>query len=169
MITPEIISGALLVLALVGLSGYFAWHQVQTLRGLRTSQEPREDRYYARNQALRRLFGCGLMIAVAGLVAGWFLLGLHDLTTQLVQEGQAAAAREEKPEMTPEQKRVFSAASLYVIFTLVVFLLLLLIAAIDIVAIRRYSRRHFEKINADRRAMIERQAARLRSQRDGHR
>jgi hypothetical protein len=167
--TTEILFGSLLILALVALSGYFAWHQVQTLRSLRNSQEPREDRYYARNQALRRLFGCGLMIAVAALVAGWFLLDLHERTTQLVQEGEAAAARNEKPEMTPDQKRVYTVASLYVIFTLVVFLLLLVTAAIDILAIRRYSRRHFDKINADRRAMIERQAARLRTQRNGHR
>src|SRR5262245_47736976 len=139
------------------------------LRGLRDSQEPREDRYYLRNQALRRLFGCGLMICVAVLVAGWFLLDLHELTTQLVREGEAAAAREEKPEMTPEQKRGYTAASLYVILTLVVFLLLLVTAAIDVLAIRRYSRRHFDKINADRRAMIERQASRMRTQRNGHR
>jgi hypothetical protein len=167
--TAEMTFGLLLATLLVGLAGYFAWKQVQALRNLRGSQEPREDRYYFRNQALRRLFGCVLMVALAGMLAGWFVFGLDEVTTQLVQEGEAAAAREDRPAKTPEKERAVAAASLYMVLTLVVLLGLLFTAAVDALAIRRYSRRHFQKINDDRRAMIARQAARVRSERNGHR
>jgi hypothetical protein len=167
VVTPEIVTAALLVGLLTGLAGYFGWKQVLSLRGLRGSQEPREDRYYARNQALRRLFGCVLMVAAAFLVAGWFLFGLHEMTGQLQEQAQAAAAREEKPAMTQEQRRVLGVSSLYLILTLIVFFGLIVTAMLDVLAIRRYSRRHFQKLNDDRRAMIAHEAARMRSQRNG--
>src|SRR5262249_29647064 len=56
----------------------------------------------------------------------------------------------------------------YWIAALLVLLGVVGLAFWDLVAIRRYGRRQFQKLQADRRAMIERQAARLRGQRNGH-
>ena len=49
-----------------------------------------------------------------------------------------------------------------------VLMAILYLAAADLWAIRQYSLRHHRKIQADRRAMIEDQAARMRRQRNGH-
>lgn len=158
----------LLVAALVGLAVYYAWRQVRALRALPLSEEPAEDRDYIRRQAWRRLVGCALMLLFAGLFIGWFALGLDDLASELGKQGEAAAAGGVKPEMNPEQKRTFSFISYYLIAALVVFFLLIITAGLDVLAIRRFGRRHLRQIQEDRRAMIERQAARMRSQRNGH-
>src|SRR2546423_1048677 len=84
--SPQNVVGTILVTLLAGLSVYFAWRQGQTLRGLRHSREPLEDRHYLRNQAWRRLVGCGLMVCAGLLLAGWFVLGFEDLTNQLAVE-----------------------------------------------------------------------------------
>ena len=60
---------------------------------------------------------------------------------------------------------------MYAIYWVIVLLLLLaiiLLAAVDFMAIRRFGLRHFRQIQADRRAMIEGELARIRSQRNGH-
>jgi hypothetical protein len=168
VVTPQNAFGFLLVAILVGLAGYYGWRQVQTLRGLKHSQDPAEDRWYFRNQAWRRLVGCALMVCLALLLAGWFVLGLEDLTNQLVQQGHEAAATEEKPQMNPQQRRVLYVSGLYMVFTLLVCCAIVCTVALDVWAIRRYGLRHLRQIQEDRRAMIERQAARLRSERNGH-
>jgi hypothetical protein len=50
---------------------------------------------------------------------------------------------------------------------LVVLLAVVVLAALDLLAIRRWGLRQFRKLQADRRAMIERQASRLRQGRNG--
>ena len=49
-----------------------------------------------------------------------------------------------------------------------VLLTLVCLAFFDLFAIRRFGRRHYRQIQDDRRAMIERQVALLRTQRNGH-
>jgi nicotinamide riboside transporter PnuC len=168
VVPPQNVFGFLFVALLVGLAGYYAWRQLQTLRGLRHSKEPVEDRWYFRNQAWRRLVGCVLMICLALLLAGWFLLGLEDLTNQLMQQSHEAAATQEKPQMNPQQRRILYISGLYMVFTLFVIFAIVCTVALDVVAIRRYGLRHLRQIQDDRRAMIEQQAARLRSERNGH-
>lgn len=164
----QVAFGTLLVAALVGMAGYYGWRQVQALRALRAAQEPPEDRTYIRRQAWRRLVGSVLMVVFACLFAGWFAFGMDDLANQLVQQGEEAAAASDNPVMNAAQKQAFSLIGYYSIGTLLVFLMLVVTAGVDVLAIGRYRRRQFKKIQDDRRAMIERQAARLRSQRNGH-
>jgi hypothetical protein len=160
--------GFLFVALLVGLSGYYAWRQVQTLRRLRRGQETAEDHVYFRNQAWRRLVGCGLMGCLAVLLAGWFVFGLEDRLDLLVQRGHAAAAAEENPQLNPNDRNVLRAVSLYLVLTLIVCFAIVCTVALDVWAIRRYGLRHLRQIQDDRRAMIAEQAARLRSERNGH-
>jgi hypothetical protein len=160
---------SLLVVLLVGLAGYYAWRQVQTLRGLRGSENlPPEDRRYVRNQAWRRLVGCLLMALFAALLAGWFFLGLDARANELAQMGEAARAQAERPDMSPEQQRSLYFCMLYLIAALLVLLGMVCTAGFEFWAIRRFSLRHRRQIQADCRAMIERQVALLRSQRNGH-
>jgi hypothetical protein len=47
-------------------------------------------------------------------------------------------------------------------------LAIIILAALDFFAIRRFGQRQYRKIQAERRAMIEGELTRLRSQRNGH-
>jgi hypothetical protein len=160
----QILSTALLMLVLPGLAGYYAWRQVQTLRGLRHDDTtPPEDRRYLRNQAWRRLACSALMVILAALLAGSFFIEFR--AQNLVDIGDAAQARNERPDLDPEQRSFFRFYTLYWVTALLVLLGMMGTALYDLVAIRRYGQRHFRKLQADRRAMIERQAARLRQDR----
>jgi uncharacterized membrane protein YfcA len=162
----QILSTIALIAVLVGLAGYYAWRQVQALRGLRRAGDlPREDRAYVRNQAWRRLACSAVMVVFAGLLAGSFFFEAH--AQGIVDQGEAAAAHNEKPDLDPGQKHFFRFYTLYWVAALLLLLGMMGLALYDILAIRRFGQRHFRQIQADRRAMIERQAARLRARRYG--
>jgi hypothetical protein len=151
---------------MVCLSGYYAWRQIQTLRRLRQVHNlPPIERQYQHRQAWRRLFGCGLMLVFAVLLLGSF--ALEEPTRILIEQRQAAQQDGEPPELTPEQKSIARLFGGYWIVLLLLLLALLVTAAIDLLATRRFGMRQFRQLQADRRAMIERQAARLRGQRNG--
>ncbi len=166
MSTTQILHTALLIGVLLALAGYYAWRQVQTLRRLRRDENlSPEDRQYVRGQALRRLACSGLMIVFAGLLAGSFDIEFR--AQDLVNLGDAAKARGEQTNLDPEQQRFFNFYTLYWISALLVLLAMVGTALYDLLAIRRFGRRQFHKLQADRRAMIERQAARVREERNG--
>jgi hypothetical protein len=160
----QILFASLLIVVLLALAGYYAWRQVQALRGLRHAENlPPEDRRYVRNQAWRRLVCSALMALFAALFAGQFFV--EDKAQDLVDQGDAAQARHERPDLSPEQKHFVDVYSVFWICLLLVLLGILVTALTDILAIRRFGQRHLRKLQADRRAMIERQAARLRQDR----
>ncbi len=166
MSPTHILYAVLLIVVLVGLAGYYAWRQVQTLRGLRHAGDlTREDRSYVRNQAWRRLANSALMVVFAGLIAASFQI--EGPAQDLVNRGEEAAARNEKPDLNPGEKQLVRAYGLFWVAALLVLMAMMGLALFDILAIRRYGRRHFRQIQADRRAMIERQAARVRERRYG--
>jgi TRAP-type C4-dicarboxylate transport system permease small subunit len=159
---------ALLIAVLLGLAGYYAWRQVRTLRELRhETMMPPEDWRYLRNQAWRRLACSALMVAFAAMLAGTFF-GIESAMQELVNLGEALSVQGKKPPLTPEQQRLVNLWAAYWIVALLILLGMLGIALYELIAIRRFARRHFRKLQADRRAMIERQAARLREGRNGH-
>lgn len=158
----------LLVILLLGLAGYYAWRQGQTLRRLRSAANlTAEERRYLRNQVWRRLFGCVLMVVFAGLFAGWFILGIDQLANDLMRAGETLRAEVEPTPPTPEQRRMVYLCGMYLILTLLVLMGLLFTAALDLWAIRGFSVRHRQKIRDDQRALIERQLARLRGEGNG--
>jgi uncharacterized membrane protein YecN with MAPEG domain len=159
---------ALLVVLLLGLAVFVARRQLGNLRDLRDQDStPPEDRRYLRNQARRRLVSSGLLVLLAAMLAGWFLLDLGEQTLRLGEQGEEQRARGEEPVLDAEQQRLLNLSASYVIGLLLLLLLLLALAGVDIWAIHRFGQRHRRQIQADRRAMIERQAARLRSRRNG--
>ncbi|HZU37313.1 MAG TPA: hypothetical protein VFA18_15425 [Gemmataceae bacterium] len=147
-----------IVLGLLSLAGFFGWRQWQTLHRLPAQDDlPDEDRRYFRRQAWLRLVGCGLMVILAGLLVTWYLLGPNELAEQA--HGQPA---------TPAQQRVVTRSIACVTGVFAVLLALVGLATLDVLAIRRFGLRHYRRIQADRRAMIARQLARLQSERNGH-
>jgi hypothetical protein len=155
----------LLVLLTLGVAGYFARQQVLTLRGLgRQENLSAEDRSYLHSQAWRRLVGCALLVAVAGLISAWYLTGWSESIDVL---GDQVKAQREAGEtlLRPEQERESRFYVYYWVTVLLLLLALVGVAAADFWAIRRYSARHFRRLNDDRRAMLERQLAELRRER----
>jgi hypothetical protein len=158
--------GSILVAVLLALAGYFTWAQVRTFRRLRVvSDMPSEERGYQRRQAWRRLIGCGLMVVFAGLLVGSFWL--EKPAQELIEQREAAADGGEPPDFTPAQRDFARLFGWYWITLLIVLLAILAVAAVDLLATRSYGLRQFRQLQADRRAMIEHQAARLRHQRNG--
>jgi hypothetical protein len=163
----QIIFGVLLVLILVALAGFFSWRQWRVLSGLRQVQDVSpEDRRYMRRQAWRRIACSLLMVVLAGLLAGHFRL--EDRAHNLIAEGETNLQRGEKRELNAEEQQFLKTYYSYWLVTMLVLLGLITLAGFDFFAIRRYGRRHYRQIQADRRAMIENQLARLRIQRNGH-
>jgi hypothetical protein len=161
--TSQIVFSILLVVVLLGLAGFFGWRQLLTLRTLRTSVEiSDEDRVYMRRQAWRRLACSLIMVILAGMLAAHYKL--EPQAIELAEKSARDTAY--KPTAEEEHTRL-----VYLTFWTVVLLLLLVIiflAAIDMLAIRRYGLRHYRQIQADRRAMIEGELTRIRSMRNGH-
>jgi uncharacterized membrane protein len=163
--TTQIVFGVLIVVVLAALGGYYGWRQFQTLRRLRAGAVPPGERRFVRNQAFRRLAGSFLMLLFAALFVGMFFL--EGAAAELVRFGEEARARNERPEMDPAQKEFFNTYTLYWVVVLLVLLAIIALAGYELFAIRRFSVRSLRQLQAERRAMLAEEAARLRGQRNG--
>jgi hypothetical protein len=162
----EVVIGVLLAAGLVALALYVGWKQVVSLRQLRRQDAlPDEEQRYERRKAWRRLVSCALMLIMAGLLGGLqFYVGRWQ---ELVNERERLGLDKDAP-WTAEQKFFVNAYIGSWIALLLVLMVVLALAAVDLWATRRYGLRQYRKLSEDRRAMIQRQANRLRQQRNGH-
>jgi uncharacterized membrane protein len=159
--------GVALVVVLVTLAGYFGWRQVQALRSLRQPGDlSPEDRRYVYNQAARRLVGSALMLALAVLLASAFFL--EGPANMLLAEREAAIERGEQPRLDASQRDFWNTYRIHWLIILLILFVIIILAGWDYFAIRRFGLRHYRQIQEGRRAMIENELARLRSQRNGH-
>jgi hypothetical protein len=164
----EAVLAAVIVGVLLLLASYYGWQQWRVLAGLKHSENMLpEDRLYHRTHARRVLTCSALMVILAGMVAGWYLSGsgarLSDLAQSAENQGENAPRQ-----FDPQEKGVITFSAVYWI---VAFLLLLgigCLALVDLWAVRRFGLRHMRQIQADRRAMLERQLALRRTDRNGH-
>jgi hypothetical protein len=169
-VSVESICATLIVVVLVCLALYFGRQQQQSLRWLREQTElPPEDQRYYRRQAWLRLINSGLMLLLATLVGAYYLGGFDARVVALGNLIADGIKRNEPVPLDAEQiqlRRIFAGFCLAV---LLILMTMVFLVAADIWAIRKYGRRHMSKINADRRAMIDREVARMRSvERNGH-
>ncbi len=163
----QILFGTLLVVALLALGAFYIWRQVRLLRRLRDRQDiPSEEDTFLRGQARRRLIGSVLMLFLATLM-GAALITLEPQAQQLASDREQFTP-ENAPPFTPEQKTFLHWWGGLWIAILIVLLVVVIVAGADAWATRRFARRAYQKLQADRRAMIERQVARLREERNGH-
>lgn len=165
MAVSEVLFGSVLVVILVLLSLVFGVRQVRELRRLRGLTLPEEEMRYERRKAWRRLVSSGLTLILAILLGGQLLLHEPD-AGRLAQEREGYDATN-APAFTDEQKLFLRIWGGTWIALLLVLLAVLILAAIDLWATRRYALKQYRKIQADRRAMIQRQTARLRQERNG--
>jgi hypothetical protein len=173
---PELFFGILLVLLLVGLAGYFTWRQLQTRRALANDrrvgvpplggQSPAnagtpillssEERGFLIRQMRRRLTCSVLMFLFAAMLIGWYFIesNLPDLKV----------AAEEAPGKTHPLVELLA---LYWILALCVLFAIVALAGMDFFATARYAMHQRKLLEAERRAALEIEVARLRKQRDG--
>ena len=155
----QIVSGGLLVGALTALAGIFAWRQVLLLSRLRGPHGlSGEEARWRRGQAWRRLVGCGLMLGLAVLLAA-ALLYLENPAQHIADQGP--------PADTPVNRQFLRVYGAIWITILLFILAVVLLAAADIWSTRRFSLHQKRKILDDRRAMLEREVARYRQERNG--
>jgi hypothetical protein len=107
------------------------------------------------------------MLVMAGLLAV-VLIAMEERAQQIADQTDAQRHSGKPTVFTPDEMAFLNRwvgvwGSILVLLMVVIFL-----AAWDLWATRLYGIREMRKIQADRRAMIERQAARLRQQRNGH-
>lgn len=165
--TTQTVFGVSIVLVLVGLAFYYGWRQRQVLRGLRDAAEMPHDEYsYLRNQAWRRLVGSFLMLILAGLFVG--LLFLEGPASELQKLGEELKARDQTREFNPDERSFVRLYGGYTVVLLLVLLVVIGLAGYEFFAIRRFSVQQLRRIQAERREMIARETARLRSERNGH-
>jgi hypothetical protein len=163
----QIVVTGVLIAVLVGVAGLFAWRQLPALRRLRGDENlPPEDRRYARRRIWVRLGYSALMLAVAGFLAGSFFIEAD--AQRFADERAAARAQDENAELSQQDKDKAGFYAVYWMAALLGLLGMVTLALIDLLAIRRYGRRHLLKLQADRRAMLQRQVSRLREERNGH-
>jgi hypothetical protein len=160
----ELAYAIVIVISLLSMAGYFGWRQWQALRRLAREGEqvPLDERRYQRAQAWRRLTNCVLMVVLAGLLIASYWLGQERRAGEL-----GAMGAQGQTEPSPEQKAFVTQYTTFWIVFGVVLLAVISLAFVDLLAIRRFARKHLRQIQADRRAMIEEEVAAIRRQRNG--
>lgn len=165
----ELASAFGIVVVLIGMAGFFAWRQWRAWQAMpRHSDLPLADRLYLTHQVWRRLAGCVLMVLLALMLGGWYVFDFDGQAAALTVRGNSADTVAEAMQRGAAQQRFINFFSFYWIFTVLVLLGIVFIVALDVIAIRRFSMRHMRQIQSERRAMIEREVALMRSQRNGH-
>jgi hypothetical protein len=158
----QIVFGALLVAILLLLSGYYGKRQFVVLRRLRHETLPGEENRHERLKAYRRLVSCGLLLVLGLLLAG-VLLWLEPATQRILDDHKGEPA----PVIyAPDELWMIRVWGGSWVAILVLLLVVVALAAVDLWSTRGHALRQFRKLQADRRAMIQRQTGRLREERD---
>lgn len=151
----------LLVLGTTAAAAFLAVQQFRARAAL-PGDLSADDAAYFRAQFVRRLVGCALLLAVAGMIAGAYVGGLEARAEKLGDEFRGAGGDRVA---TPEQRQFQRLYATYWIVVLLLLFAVVMVAALDLYAIRRYGARHLQQIRDDRRAMLEREIANVRRER----
>ena len=166
MSVSQAVFGWSLVVVVAGAAAVFGWLQLAALRVLaRADALPDDERRFGKRQARRRLAGCGLLAFMAVLLAAQ--MAFWEGPAQALADDRDKFARGEAPAFTEQQKtflRIWGGS--WVLLTLALTAVVFL-AAIDRYATRTHALRQLRRLQADRRAMVQRQADRLRAERGG--
>jgi hypothetical protein len=156
--------------AVLGVLGVvFAVRQVRLLRrlpGPGGDLSP-EARGYLRGQAWRRLVLCGLMLVLAGLLAGAYGSGMVERMQAIGDAGERERLAGGKPELNADDRAFVGFSSAYWLAIVLLLLGVIVTALFDLWYIRRFEVRELRRIQDDRRAMIEHELAVYRSLRNG--
>jgi heme A synthase len=147
--------GIVMVLVLLGVAGYFGWQQIRNSQTLRhDSAMLPQERNFLRRQIRRRLICSVLMVVLAGLLVGWFVIASR-LPEHLPSHP------DEKASDNPWVVMIVY----YLTFALLVLFAILILAGIDLIATARFGLRSQRLLESERRAVLEAEAARFRKKR----
>lgn len=164
----QIIFGAVLVVVLLSVAILYIVRQVVALRRLRDAAEMSlEEHNYLIRRARRRLFTSVLMFLLGGMLFV-DLMFLEVPAQQLADQQDEVQPNDNPPPLNEEQRSFAHIYGWFFVFFLVVLMIVVFMAALDYWATRRFALGQHRKIIDDRRAMIEREIARLRRERNGH-
>lgn len=145
----ELAFGAVLVVGLLAAAVAFGWAQRSALT--RAAALPDEERLYERRRAYRRIVGCVLLAVMAVL-----LVVQYGLWEWRVRHIALPVADDDKPYV-----RLWAGAWVALLLAL---LTVIVLTALEAFAARSRTLRQYRQLAADRRAMIARQADRLREE-----
>lgn len=145
----ELIFGLMLVIGLLVAAGTFGWAQRAALS--RADLLPDEERLYERRRAYRRLVGCALLAVMAILLVVQYLLWEWrvKLVVQPIPDEDKMAVR-------------FWIGSW--IALLLCLLVVVSLSAYEAFVVRYRTLKQYHALSEERRAMIQRQAERLRDE-----
>ncbi len=157
MTTTELFLGLVLVCCLLGLAGYFSWRQFVIRRRLVHDRSliP-EERSFLIWQTRRRLICSILMFLLAGFLVGWFFIERN-----LPELKAIALENPAKTHPLVQLVAFYWAAALLILFGIII------LAGMDFFATARHGMRQKKLLEIERRTVLEMEAARLRSQRNG--
>jgi hypothetical protein len=153
-----------LVVASVGVALAFGWRQWRYLRRTAAADGHSEERVVLRRSARRRL-AVSVMIGLCGVfIAMTYLTGLDRAVVQIGAEREQVPAAERRPLAEGELRDVRQYGYWWAAI-MVLLVAALAVMAVDVWDVRRHWRNSLRRISDDRRAMMERQLARLRAER----
>ncbi len=155
MSLPELFFGVSLVLALVGLAGFFAWRQLRTRQGL-SLDLPSDERGFVIRQTRRRVLCSVLMVLFAGFLVGWYFI-----------EPRLEHLRPLGNEDPRDKPPVVELVAYYWIAALLVLFGIIAVAGLDFFATARYALKQKKLLKTERRVALEIEAARMRKRRNG--
>ena len=150
--TPAyLLFGILIVLVLLGAATYFGWRQLCTAKLLAFQRDiPEDERIFLRGQVRRRLICCLLMVLLAILLAGWFVI-----------EAQLPEHLPNNPGEQPRDNPWVGIILYYWSFLLLVLFALLILGGVDLIATARFGLRSHRKLVSEHRAELEAEISRL--------
>lgn len=163
----EWIAMSLLAALLLLVAGYYARKAIVTLRSTTPAFEMLPDeRRFLRRQAWRRLVNSSLMLVLAGFLVSAYASGMQRRADELGALRERQQVDGQKPPLTDEQHRFSQIFLWYWIAMLAMLFAVVALAGLDLYATRRYALAQLRRIQTDRRAMMERNLARLREERE---
>jgi cell division protein FtsB len=163
----ELLVESLAILVLLGLAGGFAWQQLRLRRrlGQPGTPLPPAEQAHLRAQVRRRLLGSGMLVLLAGLLAGSFFL--EGRLQQVHRERQEQTAHGVPAPVRAEHRLFLGQFTLYWLTALLVLFGLLLVVLADLRATVRFSQQQRRQLNQEWQQTLAQELARWRRQGNG--
>jgi hypothetical protein len=171
-----VLVGLLLALVLVLLGVGTAYRQYRLARHLRAERFlPSDERSYLRGQVIRRSAVAVVLVAIGGLIGGYYFSGMDARADQIAERKRGAdpaddPGRPPDPNPADEADREFAKLlGLYWIGVLMLVFVVACLAVLDFWATRRYWMAQYKRIKEDHETKLRRDLALYRQQKDNER
>jgi hypothetical protein len=170
------IVGLLIAFTLIGLGVGTIDRQRRTARRLREERFlPSDDRAYLRGQVVRRSLVAVVLVAIGGMIGGYYLSGMDNRANQIADRKKGAdpaddPGRPPDPNPADEKDKEFAKfLGIYFIAILVLVFVVACLAVLDFGTTRRYWMAQYKRIKEDHETKLRRDLAVYRQQKDNER